>query len=218
MSRLAAVALVVTLTACGGAEEPKPTEVLTSGRWYVEATEPSDDRALLPEWYEFSQDGTYELLMLGEVQRGRYEMSSDHSRLTLNGKKVYDIETIGSNEVVLEFDFFLRRAKVYLARAPSTPPAGGRLGTGSVLDEETPEAALPRAPGASARSLLKDKLTDMYSDDDYDVGRVWYYAAEIDLDGDGTDEVVAHVVGPMMCGSAVAAPSCSLFATAGFVR
>lgn len=74
---------------------------------------------------------------------------------------------------------------------------------------DTPEPAPPAAPPAVAPAAtppatsqatpagLETALRGLHADD----GALTYAHASVDLNGDGTDEVLAYVMGPMVCGS-----------------
>ena len=51
---------------------------------------------------------------------------------------------------------------------------------------------------AKLDSSLENQLREMYSEDD---GDVRYFPKSFDLNGDGTPEVIVHVVGPSVCGT-----------------
>ena len=51
---------------------------------------------------------------------------------------------------------------------------------------------------AKLDSTLENQLRRMYSEDD---GEVRYFSKSFDLNGDGTPEVIVHVVGPGACGT-----------------
>ena len=51
---------------------------------------------------------------------------------------------------------------------------------------------------AKLDSSLENQLRKIYSDDD---GEVRYFHKSFDLNGDGTPEVIVHVVGPGVCGT-----------------
>jgi hypothetical protein len=71
-------------------------------------------------------------------------------------------------------------------------------------------APAPAAPvtrvAASAPAGLEAALRAMHADD----GDLTYAFAPIDLNGDGTDEALAYVMGPMVCGSG----GCNLYVMA----
>lgn len=83
---------------------------------------------------------------------------------------------------------------------------------------ETPEPATPAAPPATAAAAtppatsqatpagLETALRGLYADD----GALTYAQAAVDLNGDGSDEVLAYVMGPMVCGSG----GCNLYVLA----
>jgi hypothetical protein len=86
---------------------------------------------------------------------------------------------------------------------------------------ETPEPAAPAAPSATAPAAtpaappttsqatpagLETALRGLHADD----GALTYAHASVDLNGDGTDEVLAYVMGPMVCGSG----GCNLYVLA----
>lgn len=78
---------------------------------------------------------------------------------------------------------------------------------------ETPEPAAPATPSATAAAAttpatppatsqatpagLETALRGLHADD----GALTYAHASVDLNGDGSDEVLAYVMGPMVCGS-----------------
>lgn len=84
---------------------------------------------------------------------------------------------------------------------------------------ETPEPATPAAPPATAAAVatppatsqaapagLETALRGLHADD----GALTYAHASVDLNGDGSDEVLAYVMGPMVCGSG----GCNLYVLA----
>ena len=83
---------------------------------------------------------------------------------------------------------------------------------------DTPEPATPVAPPATAPAAtppvpsqatpagLETALRGLHADD----GALTYAQASVDLNGDGTDEVLAYVMGPMVCGSG----GCNLYVLA----
>lgn len=85
---------------------------------------------------------------------------------------------------------------------------------------ETPEPATPAAATAPAATPpatppvtsqtppagLETALRGLHADD----GALTYASASVDLNGDGTDEVLAYVMGPMVCGSG----GCNLYVLA----
>ncbi|MBJ7447022.1 MAG: hypothetical protein JHC81_05760 [Brevundimonas sp.] len=83
---------------------------------------------------------------------------------------------------------------------------------------ETPEPATPVAPAATAPAAtlpaasqaapagLEAALRGLHADD----GALTYAHASVDLNGDGSDEVLAYVMGPMVCGSG----GCNLYVLA----
>ena len=75
---------------------------------------------------------------------------------------------------------------------PDTDAAGTAAleGGGPGAAEAPPAAALP---GAGVGALLAERFADF--------GDVRYFEGRTDLDGDGRDEVVVHVAGPIVCGT-----------------
>ena len=83
---------------------------------------------------------------------------------------------------------------------------------------DTPEPAPPVAPAATAPAAappatsqaapagLETALRGLHADD----GALTYAHASVDLNGDGTAEVLAYVMGPMVCGSG----GCNLYVMA----
>lgn len=74
--------------------------------------------------------------------------------------------------------------------APEAPPA-----------EPTPPNVTPAAPGEARQTpevALNEALLAIYGPE---TGEVRYFSGQIDLDGDGVDEIIAHVAGPTVCGS-----------------
>ncbi|WP_374600234.1 hypothetical protein [Brevundimonas sp.] len=69
----------------------------------------------------------------------------------------------------------------------------------------TPPATPPAAPQA-APAGLETALRGLHADD----GALTYAHASVDLNGDGSDEVLAYVMGPMVCGSG----GCNLYVLA----
>ncbi len=63
-----------------------------------------------------------------------------------------------------------------------------------------PDEALADSAEASLtpQAALKEALLEIYGPDN---GEVRYFSGQIDLDGGGQPELVAHVVGPQVCGS-----------------
>lgn len=76
---------------------------------------------------------------------------------------------------------------------PATPPA-------------TAAAATPQATPQAAPAGLETALRGLHADD----GALTYAQASVDLNGDGSDEVLAYVMGPMVCGSG----GCNLYVLA----
>jgi hypothetical protein len=76
---------------------------------------------------------------------------------------------------------------------PAPPPA-------------TAPAAAPTATSLAAPAGLEAALRGLYADD----GALTYAQASVDLNGDGSDEVLAYVIGPMVCGSG----GCNLYVLA----
>ena len=64
----------------------------------------------------------------------------------------------------------------------------------SAETEEATEAAAPQTPEEWIKANYKDAVTS-------DLGKLQYATAEVDLDGDGTPEVLAYLGGPMFCGT-----------------
>lgn len=79
---------------------------------------------------------------------------------------------------------------------PATPPA-----TAAAVTPATPPATSQAAPAG-----LETALRGLHADD----GALTYAHASVDLNGDGTDEVLAYVMGPMVCGSG----GCNLYVLA----
>lgn len=79
---------------------------------------------------------------------------------------------------------------------PVAPPATTAAATAS-----TPPATPQAAPAG-----LETALRGLHADD----GALTYAQASVDLNGDGTDEVLAYVMGPMVCGSG----GCNLYVLA----
>lgn len=76
---------------------------------------------------------------------------------------------------------------------------------GCAPSDPTPPATPPVTGGAEEapaepdlQATLEDELLGIYGPDD---GEVRYFWGEADLDDDGRPEAVAHVVGPLVCGS-----------------
>ena len=70
-----------------------------------------------------------------------------------------------------------------------------------------PDIETATAPSGTEESMpaemttemsVEDHLREMYADFAPDV---YFFKAEVDLNGDGEDEVVVHVVSPMLCGT-----------------
>lgn len=81
--------------------------------------------------------------------------------------------------------------------APPAPPAA------------TAPAATPATPPATSQAApagLEAALRGLHPDD----GALTYAQASVDLNGDGTGEVLAYVMGPMVCGSG----GCNLYVLA----
>ena len=66
--------------------------------------------------------------------------------------------------------------------------------------------ATPPVPTQAAPAGLETALRGLHADD----GALTYAHASVDLNGDGTDEVLAYVMGPMVCGSG----GCNLYVLA----
>ncbi|WP_296166093.1 hypothetical protein [uncultured Brevundimonas sp.] len=81
---------------------------------------------------------------------------------------------------------------------PATPAA-------ATAPAATPPATLPAAPQATLAGL-ETALRGLHADD----GALTYASASVDLNGDGSDEVLAYVMGPMVCGSG----GCNLYVLA----
>ena len=79
---------------------------------------------------------------------------------------------------------------------PAAPPA-----TAPAFTPATPPATSQAAPAG-----LETALRGLHADD----GALTYAHASVDLNGDGTDEVLAYVMGPMVCGSG----GCNLYVLA----
>lgn len=79
---------------------------------------------------------------------------------------------------------------------PAAPPS-----TAPASTPATPPAAAQAAPAG-----LETALRGLHADD----GALTYAQASVDLNGDGTDEVLAYVMGPMVCGSG----GCNLYVLA----
>lgn len=79
---------------------------------------------------------------------------------------------------------------------PATPAATAPAAT----------PATPPVPSQAAPAGLETALRGLHADD----GALTYAHAYVDLNGDGTDEVLAYVMGPMVCGSG----GCNLYVLA----
>ena len=79
---------------------------------------------------------------------------------------------------------------------PAAPPA-----TAPAFTPATPPAAAKAAPAG-----LETALRGLHADD----GALTYAHAAVDLNGDGTYEVLAYIMGPMVCGSG----GCNLYVLA----
>lgn len=64
----------------------------------------------------------------------------------------------------------------------------------SAETEGATEAAVQQTPEDWIKANYKDAVTS-------DLGKLQYATAEVDLDGDGTPEVLAYLGGPMFCGT-----------------
>ena len=85
------------------------------------------------------------------------------------------------------------------ASDPSAPPSSAPEATAPDTAAPADSVALGApAPEASGGGALEAALRERYGPDD---GEVRYLVGWVDLDGDGTNEAVAHVVGPLVCGS-----------------
>lgn len=77
---------------------------------------------------------------------------------------------------------------------------------GCKKDQEEPAAAASQQ-AAPTGAVEDEAATGMQTAEDWiaanyaDMGTVLYAKAEVDLDGDGTPEVLAYVGGPMLCGT-----------------
>ena len=67
-----------------------------------------------------------------------------------------------------------------------------------VSEAEVHEAPRPEREGAVIASV-EDRLREMFVD--FRDSGVYYFSGIADLNGDGRDEVIVHVVSPMLCGS-----------------
>jgi hypothetical protein len=68
-----------------------------------------------------------------------------------------------------------------------------------VLVVSSPPMAMPAMVAtAAAPAAVEAKLQELYSNW---AGEVRYFASSIDLNGDGRDEIIVHVVGQTLCGS-----------------
>ena len=62
---------------------------------------------------------------------------------------------------------------------------------------EAPPAATTATAGAPAADSVEAQLVERFGE----FGQVRYFQAAAALDGDGRDEVIVHVAGPMVCGT-----------------
>lgn len=85
--------------------------------------------------------------------------------------------------------------------ADTPEPAAPAAATAPDATAATPPAAPQAAPAG-----LEAALRALHADD----GALTYASASVDLNGDGTDEVLAYVMGPMVCGSG----GCNLYVLA----
>lgn len=87
---------------------------------------------------------------------------------------------------------------------PATPEPAGPQAPAATIPEaiSTP----PPATSQAAPAGLEAALRGLHADD----GALTYAHASVDLNGDGTDEVLAYVMGPMVCGSG----GCNLYVLA----
>ncbi len=90
--------------------------------------------------------------------------------------------------------------------------ACGQAATPEPTAPQPPAATTPAAtpapptPPQAAPAGLEAALRGLHADD----GALTYAQASVDLNGDGTDEVLAYVMGPMVCGSG----GCNLYVLA----